>query len=288
MDENHVNRGRKPEYHAGKGQRVLPAKRTAYQRSRRKRSPVYSGRRKNTPNQSCGTPRSCRRWRQLVISGVILVAVIGVKLTAPAGLEPFRQQVLHLMGQETDFVAAFSAVGRAIGGEDNVKDALGDACVAVFGTQEIESGPDTVYSAASMPESVSLFQRVLGFPFVSPLDGTITSGFGYRVHPITGDNQFHYGIDIDAPEGTAIQCFADGTVGVVGESTLLGKYVTIHHENGFSTLYGHCSRISVTSGQKIHAADPVAQVGNTGESTGPHLHFELCRDGVYLNPVYYV
>ena len=214
--------------------------------------------------------------------------MIAVKLTAPAGLEPFRRQVLHLMGQETDFVAAFSAVGRAIGGEDSVKEALGDACVAVFGAQEIKDGENIVYTDASMPEGISLFQQVLGFPYVSPLTGIVTSGFGYRMHPITGDNQFHYGIDIDAPEGTAIRCFADGTVGVVGESTLLGKYMTIHHQNGFSTLYGHCSKIRVSSGQKIYVADPIAEVGNTGESTGPHLHFELCRDNVYLNPIYYV
>ena len=288
MVENHVNPEKKTVYYAGKRQKALPAKRAAYQRSRRKRNPVYSGRRKNTRNQPSGTSRSRRRWRQIVISGVILVAVIGLKLTAPAALEPFRQQVLHLMGQETDFVAAFSAVGRAIGGEDSVKDALGDACVAVFGTQDIKNGGESVYTAATIPENVSLFQQVLGFPYVAPLSGTVASGFGYRIHPVMGGTQFHYGVDIDAPEGTAVRCFADGTVGVVGESTLLGKYVTIHHQNGFSTLYGHCSQVAVTSGQKIHAADPVAEVGNTGESTGPHLHFELCRDGVYLNPVYYV
>ena len=288
MDGNRVRSESRPEYKELKRRKALNSEHIPYQRPRRKGSSVYSDRRKNKQKQSADSSRARRRWRQLIISGIILVAVIGVKLTAPAALEPVRQQVLHLMRQETDFVAAFSAVGRAIGGEDSVKDALGDACVAVFGTQEMSDNGNNVYSAGSVPKEASLFQEVLGFSYAAPLNGSVTSGFGYRCHPITGERQFHYGIDIEASEGSPIQCFAEGTVGAVGESALLGNYVTIHHENGFSTLYGHCRQVNVSSGQKIHVSDTIAEVGSTGESTGPHLHFELCHEGLFLNPIYYV
>ena len=74
----------------------------------------------------------------------------------------------------------------------------------------------------------------------------------------------------------------------VGESSSYGKYCMIAHENGYSTLYAHCSRVTVSSGSAVQRGDTVAEVGQTGMATGPHLHFELQRDGVYLNPIYYV
>lgn len=68
----------------------------------------------------------------------------------------------------------------------------------------------------------------------------MTSAFGYRLHPIAGENRFHYGVDIDAEEGTGIRAFADGVVGVVAQSSDLGNYVTVDHPGGFTTLYAHC------------------------------------------------
>ncbi len=230
---------------------------------------------------------SGRRLVQLIISGAILVAVVAVKLTSPSFLEPLRVQLLELMGQETDFVAAFSAVGRAVGGED-VGEALNDAYVAVFGGQEIEEPEETIYTEESLPENVSMVQEVLGFPYRSPVEGTVSSGFGQRIHPIEGGSKFHYGVDLEAPAGTEICCFADGTVSVVGESAALGNYITILHSNGISSLYAHCGRITAAYGQQVRMADPIAEVGETGQTTGPHLHFELCRNGLYLNPIYYV
>ena len=108
------------------------------------------------------------------------------------------------------------------------------------------------------------------------------SGGGGRSGSITG-------WDIGAAEeGTAISCFADGTVTAVGESSSYGKYVTVSHEGGFSTLYAHCSRILVSSGSAVGEGDPIAEVGETGMVTGPHLHFELHKGSQYLNPIYYV
>ena len=232
-----------------------------------------------------------RRLRQLVVSAAILVAVVAIKLASPQTLQQFRGQLLELMGTDTDFAAVFSTVGEAVTSEDGLKGALNDAYVAVFGTEngtdESESG-GIAAPAGDMPENAYPYQKVLGFAYIPPLEGSIGSDFGYRTHPIDGDTRFHYGLDFEAESGTVISCFADGTVTAVGESSALGKYVTVQHADGYTTLYAHCRCITASSGQQVRMGDPIAEVGDTGQTTGPHLHFELCQDTVYLNPIYYV
>ena len=95
-------------------------------------------------------------------------------------------------------------------------------------------------------------------------------------------------LDIAAPEGAVVSSFADGTVTAVGESSELGRYVAVSHAYGFSTLYAHCTRVTASAGQRVSRGDPIAEVGDTGRATGPHLHFELHCGSTYLNPVYYV
>ena len=75
---------------------------------------------------------------------------------------------------------------------------------------------------------------------------------------------------------------------MVGDSNLLGKYLTIYHDNGVETLYAHCSKILAAAGATVKKGDSIAEVGSTGVSTGPHLHFEIHLNGIYLNPIYYV
>ena len=110
---------------------------------------------------------------------------------------------------------------------------------------------------------------------------------GLRTDTLAGGSRFHYGLDIAAEEGAVVSSFADGVVTAVGESSELGRYVTVSHPNGYSTLYAHCTRITASSGQQVRPGDPIAEVGQTGNATGPHLHFELHKDGVYVNPIYY-
>ena len=90
------------------------------------------------------------------------------------------------------------------------------------------------------------------------------------------------------PEEAVITAFASGTVTAVGDSAELGNYVTVQHEGGFATLYAHCSRIIASSGASVKEGDVIAEVGETGVATGPHLHFELHEGSQYLNPIYYV
>lgn len=252
------------------------------------------GKREAPAQRKKGTEkRRSRTMVQLVISAALFACVVAAKLTMPEVTARFGGDLLHLMGEDTDFVAAFSAAGRAIGGEET-GEAIEELCVAVFGGEEIvettvtNDRTDAVYSDATTPARVEMQQRILGFSYECPVEGTVASSFGYREHPMAGQERFHYGLDLSAEEGAIIRAFADGTVVAVAESTTLGKYVEIAHANGYTTLYAHCSTVTASSGQSVKQGDPIAEVGDTGDATGFHLHFELCCDGVYLNPIYYV
>lgn len=145
-----------------------------------------------------------------------------------------------------------------------------------------------LYSGQTLPEGVSMEQAILGFDYCAPVSGEVSSPFGYREHPTEGEERFHYGVDLAADTGTDILCFADGTVTAAGESSSYGKYCMVSHKNGYTTLYAHCDRILASSGAAVRQGEPIAKVGETGMVTGPHLHFELQREGTYLNPIYYV
>lgn len=139
-----------------------------------------------------------------------------------------------------------------------------------------------------IPEDVVVERIELPFEYTKPVDGILSSGFGYRVHPVDSVVKFHYGLDFDAPEGTDILAFADGTVLVSGESSVLGYYLIVSHGDGFVTQYFHCKKINVLSGDRVEKGQKIAEVGQTGNATGPCLHFEIIYNGSYLNPEYYL
>jgi len=115
----------------------------------------------------------------------------------------------------------------------------------------------------------------------------VTSYYGYRVHPISGEKNYHKGVDIAMPEGTEILAGQDGTVTFAGDSGDYGLVVVLDDGEGLVSKYAHCSALLVSAGQTVQAGDVIARVGNTGNSTGPHLHLEIIKDGQYLNPLYF-
>lgn len=121
-----------------------------------------------------------------------------------------------------------------------------------------------------------------------PVGGYLTSPFGYRIHPVLGYRRMHTGIDIGAPYGRAIKASDGGTVIYSGWCGGYGYTVIIDHGKGISTLYAHCSRIFVSRGQGVGKGQPIAAIGSTGMSTGPHLHFEVRVNGVPVNPMGYL
>ena len=118
-----------------------------------------------------------------------------------------------------------------------------------------------------------------------PVHGRLTSGFGNRFHPILGYVRFHDGVDLAASAGTPIVAAADGRVVGAGWRGGYGQQVQIAHAGGVDTLYGHMSRIAAYDGEIVHKGQVIGYVGSTGLSTGPHLHFEVTRNGHPVNPM---
>ncbi|HIQ79060.1 MAG TPA: peptidoglycan DD-metalloendopeptidase family protein [Candidatus Scatomorpha intestinavium] len=120
-----------------------------------------------------------------------------------------------------------------------------------------------------------------------PSSTYVTSRYGYRTHPIFGDERFHSGIDISANEGATIIAADSGTVSVATYSSSYGNYVTIYHSNGTYTLYAHMSSLAVSAGQTVSQGDTIGYAGSTGWATGPHLHFEIRSNGGTVDPLAY-
>jgi murein DD-endopeptidase MepM/ murein hydrolase activator NlpD len=117
-----------------------------------------------------------------------------------------------------------------------------------------------------------------------PVAGRITSAFGMRMHPLMRYFRMHKGIDIGAPHGTPIHAAMDGVVASAGRNAGYGNFVKLAHASGLASGYGHLSRIAVRSGTRVRAGQVIGYVGSTGMSTGPHLHWEVWRNGASVNP----
>ncbi|MCP4020531.1 MAG: M23 family metallopeptidase [Desulfobacteraceae bacterium] len=125
-------------------------------------------------------------------------------------------------------------------------------------------------------------------PSIRPVGGWITSKFGYRTSPFTGQKEFHSGLDISNKSGKNIVATANGTVSYAGRKMLIGKIIILDHGYGRITKYGHLKKILVKRGQKIKRGDIIGKIGNTGRSTGPHVHYEVRINGTPVNPLKYI
>ncbi|GAB4334664.1 MAG: M23 family metallopeptidase [Candidatus Abyssubacteria bacterium] len=134
-------------------------------------------------------------------------------------------------------------------------------------------------------------KRLLSVPSINPVaspDAWISSGYGYRKDPIHGRRRFHEGIDIVAPRRTPVIAPADGVVSYSGWRDGLGRTVEIVHGFGYKTIFGHNEKLLVKKGAHVKRGDPIALLGNSGRSTGPHLHYEIRLNAKLVNPYQYV
>ena len=284
-----------------RGKRVRRRLRSGFGKS------IESGR-----GRSGASEREMYRATQLMVSGMIFVLLVAVKLLFPKQMAFVREPIGWMLDNNMDVQEVFAAVGDIFSGDEWEGDVLGPVYQAVFGPRvgedildEQEQGgvlhdnglnkaasssvePSFLYTDTNLPDHVNLQQVVLGFDYCAPVAGSISSYFGYRKHPTGENDRFHYGLDITAERNAEIVSFADGIVTVTAESSSYGKYLIVTHENGCTTLYAHCEKIDARSGQTVRKGEKIAAVGDSGQTTGPHLHFELQQNGVYLNPVYYV
>jgi murein DD-endopeptidase MepM/ murein hydrolase activator NlpD len=143
-----------------------------------------------------------------------------------------------------------------------------------------EPGRDPEYFTA---DGKSIKKSLLRTPIES---ARVSSGFGMRKHPILGYSKMHKGIDFAAPEGTPILASGDGVIEVAGRTGGYGNYVRIRHTDDYETAYGHMSAYGrgIKSGVRVTQGQVIGYVGSTGQSTGPHLHYEIMIDGVQVNP----
>ncbi|MFD1630024.1 M23 family metallopeptidase [Pseudopedobacter beijingensis] len=132
-------------------------------------------------------------------------------------------------------------------------------------------------------------KMMASIPAIQPIDSrklkSAISGFGYRIHPIYKIKKMHAGIDLSAPIGTPIYATGDGVVVSQGTERGYGNQIIINHGYGYSTKYAHMSRFKARRGQKVNRGDIIGYVGNTGASTGPHLHYEVYKNGKVVNPM---
>ena len=133
--------------------------------------------------------------------------------------------------------------------------------------------------------SIMELKKAMGELFIYPINGRLTSPFGYRRDPFTGRKSFHSGIDLAAPTGTPIKVILDGVVNLTSYSRIFGNYVIVTHPNGYQTLYGHVSAFSAKKGDRVSQGDIIAFVGNTGMSTGPHVHLSIYKNGKLIDPL---
>lgn len=134
-----------------------------------------------------------------------------------------------------------------------------------------------------------LNERARFMPSIWPAEGETTDSFGFRSNPFGGgSSEFHPGQDIAAPRGTPVIATADGVVVKADWQNGYGQTVVIDHGNGLTTRYGHLSKIEVTQGQEIKRGEELGQIGSTGRSTGPHLHYEVRIGDVAVSPLHYL
>lgn len=150
-------------------------------------------------------------------------------------------------------------------------------------------GPLPAYSlsADGLPaaEGTTLAPYFLTASMWSPVSGLVTSRFGWRSHPVSGQEDFHTGVDIAAAQGTPILAALPGVVEQTGYSESYGNFVVLRHSDNLRTTYNHCSEILAREGEQLARGDRIALVGSTGISTGPHLHFEVEVKGLKADPL---
>jgi len=142
--------------------------------------------------------------------------------------------------------------------------------------QEVQRGLNSLQT--------ELEQVIASIPTDWPATGKITSGVGDRVSPLTGRIEFHSGLDIPNPTGTPVYAPGNATVEATGEMSGNGRTVVLNHGQGITTQYLHLSKIHVNRGQQVRKGQQIAEVGNTGRSTSPHLHYEVRVNGVPIDP----
>jgi murein DD-endopeptidase MepM/ murein hydrolase activator NlpD len=151
------------------------------------------------------------------------------------------------------------------------------------------AGQNIFLPGARMPSKD--LKLAMGTLFIHPLKVAgvrMTSGFGWRKDPFTGEQRLHEALDLAIALGTPVRAASEGRVAYVGTDPGYGRYIILSHSDNIETLYAHLSVVSVKQGDRVEQGAKIGEVGNTGRSTGPHLHFALYKSGRAVNPLEYI
>ncbi len=209
-------------------------------------------------------------------------------------LESYTKKLNVMAGLKSpDVLTAPAGVGGGDPGKDEPEP---DSTLAPTPSGPQVINPGTIQSLSQKAQSIesnltslmNFFEsdnlRLASTPSIMPATGWISSVFGHRNDPFTGAWTMHWGIDISTNIGNPIMATADGIVIKVETDKYLGKNVTISHGNGFTTVYGHMSNFAVKAGQKVKRRDIIGYIGQTGKAAGPHVHYEVWKDGKRVDP----
>ena len=200
------------------------------------------------------------------------------EISEKSGIGPLDPEEEMIQKENTFATASSSALG--ISYEDFVFRPLMEKIGQVTHITEQQSGALKVLLLNLQRERHLIFSIPVG----KPVNGWIASSYGKRISPFTGKFAMHYGIDIAAPVGSPIYAPADGVVIFAGIKSGFGRFLMIAHDHGIVTKYGHNAELFVQTGERVKRGDPIAAVGSTGRTTGPHLHYEIWVNGKPQNP----
>lgn len=229
-----------------------------------------------------------------LLQSVLCVLMISAAfvISSIAGLTEVKTAFFTLVSQETDAVEVFAAVKQAADSEKVAR--LKSIIELIFNHAFADANESNVSQASGgmlrvgdrhdIPDSVTLAAPKLSSQMKLPVTGKLTSSFGFRKHPITQQPDWHTGVDWAVPVGTSVGAAWPGRVMEVGESRIYGNYAVIDH-GGFKTRYCHCEKILASEGMRLRQGETLALSGNTGVSTGAHLHFELIISGKCADPL---
>ena len=182
---------------------------------------------------------------------------------------------------------------RKLFGLKSKKDVLEAVAFADSGSLDMDALNRQIHEAMESATDIRKYieeqkDLYLATPEGWPVAGAVSSGYGQREHPMSGKPNFHSGTDLSVPQGASVRATADGIVSFSGWTAGGGNTVVIEHGHGFRTAYAHNQRNLVKVGQRVKRRDAIAVSGSTGVSTGPHVHYEIWRNGYHVNPAAYL
>ena len=231
--------------------------------------------------------------KQTVVCISILIITIIIKKIDTSFTSQINDNINKALSYNVDFKSVYKEVetfARSTGVFNFVnsqKGKLGEEKVLYI--HDVDKGDNSEEEFRSgFPQDMEEGEIVIDRDVVLPVEGEISSEFGMRNHPVYNKEMFHYGIDIEAEEGTLIVSAIEGVIEKVDYNEGYGNYVIISHGEGIFTLYAHCKEIIVEEGQEVAVKETIAEVGSTGNTSGSHLHFEIWKYKKALNPLNYI